>query len=27
LMKTVAKMQATALDAILKNVPGVSKRK
>lgn len=27
LMKTVAKMQMTALDAILNNVPGVSKRK
>lgn len=26
-MKTVAKMQATALDAILTNVPGVPKRK
>jgi len=27
LMKTVAKMQAATLDAILNNVPGVSKRK
>ena len=26
-MKTVAKMQTAALEAILKNVPGVSKRK
>lgn len=27
LMKTVAKMQTSSLDAIMKNVPGVSKRK